>query len=165
MPWFEPPHDKTNKVAMHTTKIQISLGIRPVWSEPSLCVQWVAYDPTFLRADSEDSDQTGRMPRLIRVFAGRTATLMVLSWGGSFVLFPLYRLCLLEMTELISLQIYSCQFANPSHRIYKTFILFYWHIVGGICYCSNSVNNCNSRSENIYVFRVSVSKTINRGRS
>ena len=26
----------------------------------------------FLHADSEDSDQTGRMPRLIRVFAGRT---------------------------------------------------------------------------------------------
>ena len=29
---------------------QISLGIRPVWSEPSLCVQWVAKDPTFLHA-------------------------------------------------------------------------------------------------------------------
>ena len=26
----------------------------------------------FLHADSEDSDQTGRMPRLIGVFAGRT---------------------------------------------------------------------------------------------
>ena len=26
----------------------------------------------FLQADSEDSDQTGWMPRLIRVFAGRT---------------------------------------------------------------------------------------------
>ena len=26
----------------------------------------------FLHGDSEDSDQTGRMPRLIRVFAGRT---------------------------------------------------------------------------------------------
>ena len=26
----------------------------------------------FLHADSEDSDQTGQMPRLIRVFAGRT---------------------------------------------------------------------------------------------
>ena len=28
--------------------------------------------PNFLHADSEDSDQTGRMPRLIRVFAGHT---------------------------------------------------------------------------------------------
>ena len=26
---------------------------------------WVAKDPSFLHADSEDSDQTGRMPRLI----------------------------------------------------------------------------------------------------
>ena len=42
--------------------------------ESSLCVQWVAKDPSFLHADSEDSDQTGRMPRLIWVFAGRTAT-------------------------------------------------------------------------------------------
>ena len=50
-------------------KTQISLGI---WSESSLCAQWVAKDPSFLHADSEDSDQTGRMPRLIWVFAGRT---------------------------------------------------------------------------------------------
>ena len=28
--------------------------------------------PSFRHADSEDSDQTGRMPRLILVFAGRT---------------------------------------------------------------------------------------------
>ena len=35
-------------------------------------------------AHSEDSDQTGRMPRLIWIFAGRTVILLVLSWGGSF---------------------------------------------------------------------------------
>ena len=34
--------------------------------------QCVAYDPILLQADSADSDQTGRMPRLIWVFAGRT---------------------------------------------------------------------------------------------
>ena len=44
------------------SKTQISLGIRPVWSESSLCAHWVAKDPWFLHADSEDSDQTGRMP-------------------------------------------------------------------------------------------------------
>ena len=38
----------------------------------SLCAKWVAKDPSFLPADSEDSDQTGWMPRLIWVFAGRT---------------------------------------------------------------------------------------------
>ena len=35
-------------------KSQISLGIRPVWSESSLCAQWVAKDPSFLHADRED---------------------------------------------------------------------------------------------------------------
>ena len=39
-------------------------------SESSLCAQWVAKDPSILHADSEDSDQTWRMPRLIWVFAG-----------------------------------------------------------------------------------------------
>ena len=42
---------------------QISLGIRPVWSESSLCAQWVAKDPSIFHADSEASDQTGRSLR------------------------------------------------------------------------------------------------------
>ena len=44
---------------------------RPVWSEPSPL--WVAKNPNFLQADSGDSDQTGRMPRLIWVFTGHTS--------------------------------------------------------------------------------------------
>ena len=32
----EPPHDKTNKMTVRAAKTQISLGIRPVWSESSL---------------------------------------------------------------------------------------------------------------------------------
>ena len=43
-----------------------------VWSEPSLCAQWVGKDPNFLHVDIEDSEQTGWMPRMIRVFAGHT---------------------------------------------------------------------------------------------
>ena len=82
--WFEPPHDKTNNVAVRPAKTQISLGIRPVWSESSLCSKWIAKDTSFLHADSEDSDQTGRMPRLTWVFAGRTVILLVLSCRGSF---------------------------------------------------------------------------------
>ena len=78
-------HDKTNKVSVRPAKTQISLGIRPVWSESSLCTQWVAEDPRFLHADSEDSDQTGQMPRLIRIFAGHTLVLLVLSCHGSFI--------------------------------------------------------------------------------
>ena len=79
----EPRHDKTNKVSVRPAKTQISLGIRPVWLESSLCTHWVAKDLWFLHAVSEDSDQTGRMPRLIWVLAGRTATLLVLSCRGS----------------------------------------------------------------------------------
>ena len=51
---IEPRHDKIYNVAVHPAKTQISLGIRPVWSESSLCAQWVAKDPSFLHADSED---------------------------------------------------------------------------------------------------------------
>ena len=54
-----------------------------VWSESSLCDQWVAKDPRFLHVDSKDSDQTGRMSRLIWVFAGRTLIWLVLSCRGS----------------------------------------------------------------------------------
>ena len=55
----ELPHDKTNNVTVHPGKTQISLGIRPVWSESllsawrkllALATHWV---------HSEDSDQTG----------------------------------------------------------------------------------------------------------
>ena len=51
---------KLTKWHVRPAKTQISLGIRPVWLEPSLCAQWVAKDPSFLHADNEDSDQTGR---------------------------------------------------------------------------------------------------------
>ena len=82
---YEPPHGKTNKMTVHPAKTQISLGIRPVWSEPSLCTHWVAKDPLLLQADSKDSDQTGQMPRLIWVFTGRTVSLLVLSRDGSYI--------------------------------------------------------------------------------
>ena len=87
---FLPWHDNTNKVTVRPAKTQISLGIHPVWSESSLCAHWVAKDPSFLRTDSEDSDQTGRMPRLIWIFAGRTLILLVLSWCGSYTIMCLW---------------------------------------------------------------------------
>ena len=48
-------------------------SIRTVWSESLLCAQWVAKGSNYLHADSKDSDQTVRMPRLSRVFASRTS--------------------------------------------------------------------------------------------
>ena len=38
-PIYKLPHEKTNKMTVHPVKTQISLGIRPVWSESSLCAQ------------------------------------------------------------------------------------------------------------------------------
>ena len=62
---IEPQHDKTHKMTVRPAKTQMSLDIRPVFSESSLCAHFVAKKPSFLHADSEDSDQTWRMPRLI----------------------------------------------------------------------------------------------------
>ena len=45
---------KPTKWYVHPAKTQISLGIRPVWSESSLCAQWIAKNPSFLHADNED---------------------------------------------------------------------------------------------------------------
>ena len=53
-------------------RLRSALNIRTVWSEFSLSA-WRTTGPlTTNRALSEDSDQTGRMPKLIWVFAGRT---------------------------------------------------------------------------------------------
>ena len=55
--------------------------LRSAWAsaqsdQSSLHAQCLAKGSSFLHVDSKDSDQTGRMPRLIWVFAGRTLTLL-----------------------------------------------------------------------------------------
>ena len=82
---YETRHDKTNKMAVRRAKTQISLGIHPVWSESSLSAWRSTGSLATHWAHSEDSDQTGRMPRLIWVFAGSTLILLVLSCRGSYV--------------------------------------------------------------------------------
>ena len=59
------PRDKMNKMACAPAKTQISLGIRPVWSESSLSALRKSGSLATHWAHSEDSDQSGRMPRLI----------------------------------------------------------------------------------------------------
>ena len=81
---FKPPHDKTSSVAVRPAKTQISLGGCPVWSAASLCAWRKVWSLATHWTHSEDSDQPGRMPRLIWVFVVRIATLLALSWGGSF---------------------------------------------------------------------------------
>ena len=70
---------KPTKWPVRSAKTQISLGICPVWSVSSLCAQWVAKDPSFLHADSEDSGCPGWSESSL----GTHAILLVLSWGGS----------------------------------------------------------------------------------
>ena len=84
---YKPLHDKNQQMTVCPAKTQISLGIRPVWSESLLSAWRKLRSLTTHLAHSEDSDQTGRMPRLIWVFAGRTVILFVLSCRGSVMQF------------------------------------------------------------------------------
>ena len=45
-------------------RLRSTRGIYIVWSQSLLSALWVAKNPNLLHADSEDSDQTVRMPRL-----------------------------------------------------------------------------------------------------
>ena len=69
---------KPTKRHVRPAKTQINLGICAVWSESSLGAWRKLGSLATHWAHSEDSDQTGRMPRLIWVFAGHTVILLVL---------------------------------------------------------------------------------------
>ena len=92
----EPRHGKTKKMNVRPAKTQISLGIRPVWSVFAVRMKkaWV-FRPIERTAKT---DQTGRMPRLIWVFAGRTVALLVLSCRGSNIVLLIYLFTYLFMT-------------------------------------------------------------------
>ena len=66
----EPSMTKPTKWHVHPARTQISLGIHPVWSESSLSAWRKLGSLATHWAHSEDSDPTGRMPRLIWDFAG-----------------------------------------------------------------------------------------------
>ena len=81
-------HFNQNEISDISAKIEAGQHLHAVflltvymlsaWRKPGfIATHWVY---------SEDSDQTGRMPRLIWVFAGRTLTLLVLSCRDSFTL-------------------------------------------------------------------------------
>ena len=74
---------KPTKWHVRPAKTQISLGIRSVWSESSLCAQWVAKDTSFLHAGNEDTDIR---PLRSESSLGTHAILLVLSRGGSHTL-------------------------------------------------------------------------------
>ena len=82
----EPDMTKPTKWVCAQRRLRSAWASPPLWSESSRCAQWVAKDSSFHHVGSEDSDQTGQMPRLIWVFAGRTLNLLVLSYRGSNLL-------------------------------------------------------------------------------
>ena len=75
---------KQTKWHVRPAKTQIYLGIKPVRLESLLSARRKLGSLATHWAHSEDSDQTGWMPRLIWVSAGRTVILLVLSWDGSY---------------------------------------------------------------------------------
>ena len=80
---------KSTKWHVRPAKTQINLGICPVWSESSLSIWGKLRSLAIIRVTIEASDQTGRMPRLIWVFAGHK---------GHFVGFVMRWLILLCLT-------------------------------------------------------------------
>ena len=82
-------HSMTKPTNDLCTQLRLRSAWASTWSEQSsLCALWVAKDPIFLHTDSKDSDQTGRMPRLIwggsESSLGAQVILLVLSCCGSF---------------------------------------------------------------------------------
>ena len=65
----EPSHDKTNKMARAPSEDSDQPGYHPVWSESSLSAWGKLGSLATYRVHSEDSDQTGGMPKLIWAFA------------------------------------------------------------------------------------------------
>ena len=127
IPWTSNPHryrDETASDWMSVALVMLLNLLNPaciqdfIWfakwvaswqnQQNGMCAQqrlrkaWVLSYPL---SASEDSDQTGRMPRLIWVFAGRTVILSVLSWGSSnnrrFIRTVLLKQCLLQISSRI----------------------------------------------------------------
>ena len=75
---------KPAKWYVRPLETQISLGVRPVWSESLLSTWWSTGSSATHWAHWEDSDQTGQMPCWSEALLGAQIILLVLSWGDSY---------------------------------------------------------------------------------
>ena len=134
----EPQHDKTNKMSVRPEKTQISLGIRPVWSDSSLSAWRNLWSLATHWAHSEDTDQTGRMPRLIWVFAGRALILLVLPCRGSHLDFWEFIWRLSHLSPSVNSS--SNTHAQPSTGATRSLVrpYFYFHTLLSYCRCAVS---------------------------
>ena len=71
---------KPTKWPVRPAKTQISLGIRPVWSESSLCAQWVAKDPSFFMRPAKTLISLSGCPGWFESWLGAHVILLVLLW-------------------------------------------------------------------------------------
>ena len=139
---------KPTKWALRPAKTQIILCIRPVWSESSLSAWRNIGSSATHWAHCKDSDQTGRMPRLIWVFAGHKGHLvgfvmMWLTFGKCIFIFAsglrnkphFWRPCSLALRLQNQESLvgdpalphtgYTCNLRRISHEImYMVFLLF-----------------------------------------
>ena len=118
---------KQKKVPVRPAKTLISLGICPVWSESSLSAWRKLGSLATHWVHSEDSDQTGQMPRLIWVFAGCTVSLLVLSWGGWII-------CLdWSYSKLKTRDLMHFVFQNVSTKVYLIWAPAWQHHENALC--------------------------------
>ena len=62
---FGPQHDKSNKMKCAPSEDSDQPGHSPSLIRVFAVSHWVAKEPWFLHADSEDSDQTGWIPNVM----------------------------------------------------------------------------------------------------
>ena len=104
---------------MRPAKIQISLRIHAGCSESSLGAIWIAKDSNFPHAVNEDSNQTARMRRLIRVFVGRICqkvpflTLWINILPSGIAVYP-FLLFLLQQQQLITAKAMAKKTITPT---------------------------------------------------
>ena len=68
--WAEARQNQLNDLSAQRRLSSVWASAQP--EQSSQCAQWVANDPKLLHTDSEDSDQTGQIPKLIWIFAGHS---------------------------------------------------------------------------------------------
>ena len=120
---------KLTKWHVRPAKTQISLGIRPVWSESSLSAWRKLGSLATHWAHSEDSDQTGRMPRLIWVFAGRTVNFVgfVMRRLNSHCVYCCQHVTFVVITTMQILSVFVGKriWTGPAQRkVYAGFLIF-----------------------------------------
>ena len=152
----EPPHSKYD-CALSKNSDQ-PLGICQVWrsaktqispwafaksDQYSLCAHWVAKDPSFLHANSKDSDQTGQMPSLIWVFAGCTCHFV------GFVMRRLIHVFGLSFQTFNSISVILSWWTPPQNRIQNKTNWTTWHSL----IQTRSRGQFQSRSKKIQIWK------------